>query len=612
MDKRDKARVVKRLVGNPMRGSGEKAQLQLGDILIANRGSYKVSNMLGIENGKEVWDGAPVFAGATVLVVRAKKQADEHWPYRLHALLDSPQVKDYLQKRSAHKVDQPWVITKADLESLPLPDNFARLHPYFHSGSREKLVQLEKLDESLSKLRHARVKAKIWREFHAPELKRREELADEVLRAIPGFGDLSREMDEVREKIFLRRIEINNEYPNQPQRLNDEPIINKLNENYNALAENRRALATSFIKDLFVAVLQGGKDLEGPQAPVCEAIRKSHGCELGWGPFPEFQKAKQLLANEVATINAMHSSIQTTADRMMPSVMALMGKLASRFDSVVVLNPDIGHLPAAIASEQGAPAQAFCLTTSDDRDLTSFAKAYVQLFSARTIPVSGDIEGFIKVARSSAEFMPTYKAVIADAGHIGHHKFTEVLKKIAPALAENATCLAYVPPGSFDRIVPMLNKLISVTVLPPLPANTNEPVTGKLVQGLVVEIAINGQPGRMVTIFDATNAVPDQKVGLDLSEELVAEVAKALNEEVPADGVERFTVSREKFATFKSWPGLFTLKGISSYDHLASMTLESIEDEMARLKNEREQLQDSMARDDKFGWIVQDNHVKET
>jgi hypothetical protein len=609
-EKLEKAMVVKRLIDTPLRGSGQKACLQFGDILIANRGYYKVSNMIGVESPKEVWDGVPVFAGATVLVVRAKKQEGEHWPYRLHALLDSPQVKEYLQSLDKNEVGKPWVITKADLESLPLPDNYQKLHPYFHSSARENLIKLEKLDEKSSILRHTRVKAKIWRDFSAPALTRRKELADDVLHSIPDYLDLTAEIEEVNRRRYYRLQEIRVEYPRQPQRENDEPIINAINDKYRDLVEARRVAVIEFVRKLFIAVHDGREEYTNEQQIALSALRLHHGCELKWGRFTEFDEAKRLLADEVDNFCYQNSDSKTTADRISPSVLKLVGKVAARFDSVLVVNPDVGHLPAAIAANEDAPSIVVCPATKDHREVLPFVKAHVETYAAQAVFVAVSVEDYLAAVRERRNFLTPCDAIVADVGRIGFPKFKDLLASLAPGLGSSASCIAYVSANQFSRIIPLLDGVVSLTVLPPLPEYTRAPDSNKLTQGFVVEIVINSQPSRMVTVFDATNAVPVSQVGLDLPEEVVARIAKALNEDVSAEGVERITVSREKFSAFKAWPGLIALKG-TSYDHLTSATLETIEDEIRRLDDERKQLQESLASDDKFGWTVQGNQVKE-
>jgi hypothetical protein len=609
-EKLEKAMVVKRLIDTPLRGSGQKACLQFGDILIANRGYYKVSNMIGIESPKEVWDGMPVFAGATVLVLRAKKQEGEHWPYRLHALLDSPQVKEYLQGLVKNEVGKPWVITKADLESLPLPDNYQKLHPYFHSSARENLIKLEKLDEKSSLLRHTRVKAKIWRDFSAPALTRRKELADEVLHLIPGYLDLTAEIKEVNRSRRDRIQEIQEAYPSQAQREDDEPIKG-INGKCRALEEARRVAVIEFVRKLFIAVHDGREEYTNEQQIALSALRLHHGCELKWGRFTEFDEAKRLLADQVDNFCYQNSDTKTTADRISPSVLRLVGKVAARFDSVLVVNPDVGHLPAAITANEDAPSIVVCPATKDHSEVLPFVKAHVETYAAQAVFVADSVEDYLAAVNERRNFLTPCDAMVADLGRIGFPRFKDLLASLAPGLGPNASCIAYVLANQFSRIIPLLDRVVSLTVLPPLPEYTRAPDSNKMMQGFIVEILINSQPSRMVTVFDATNAVPVSQVGRDLSEEVVARIAKALNEDVSAEGVERITVSREKFSALKAWPGLIALRG-TSYDHLTSATLETIEDEIRRLDDERKQLQESLARDDKFGWMVQGNEVKES
>jgi hypothetical protein len=154
----------------------------------------------------------------------------------------------------------------------------------------------------------------------------------------------------------------------------------------------------------------------------------------------------------------------------------------------------------------------------------------------------------------------------------------------------------------FSRIQPILDKLISLTVLPPLPTDqkASKPF---LAQGFLVEIALNKtQPRGVVAIFDATRMVPVEKVGHDLDSPTIAAISKAINDDTSVEGVLRTTIKREAFVRHEEWPGLITLLG-SSYDTLMSATPETIHDERKRLDGEKRRLDDQLLKENESGLI---------
>ena len=180
--------------------------------------------------------------------------------------------------------------------------------------------------------------------------------------------------------------------------------------------------------------------------------------------------------------------------------------------------------------------------------------------------------------------------------------FKEALEKISPGIDEQGVCLAYVAADQFRKIQGLLNKVISLTVLPPLPASLKAPKAA-LAQGFLVELALNNtQPRSVVAIFDATRMVPVEKVGYDLNDQTITAISKAINDDTSVEGVSRFTVKREDFVRHEEWPGLITLLG-SSYNTLMTSTPETIHDERLRLDREKRLLDVQLLKEDEFGLI---------
>ena len=148
----------------------------------------------------------------------------------------------------------------------------------------------------------------------------------------------------------------------------------------------------------------------------------------------------------------------------------------------------------------------------------------------------------------------------------------------------------------FRKIQGLLNKVISLTVLPPLPASLKAPKAA-LAQGFLVEIALNKSQLRgVVAIFDATRMVPVEKVGYDLDDQIIKAISKAINDDTSVEGVSRSTVKRDDFVSHEEWPGLIALLG-SSYDTLMTSTPETIHDERDRIEREKDFLEKEILKE---------------
>ncbi|MFM8904019.1 MAG: hypothetical protein ACKOIB_02055, partial [Verrucomicrobiota bacterium] len=179
-----------------------------------------------------------------------------------------------------------------------------------------------------------------------------------------------------------------------------------------------------------------------------------------------------------------------------------------------------------------------------------------------------------------------------------------------PGIDEQGVCLAYVAADQFPKIRALLDKVISLTVLPPLPANVKVP-KANLAQGFLVELALNKtQPRGMVAIFDATRMVPVEKVGNDLDDRTIAVISKAINDDTSVEGVSRSTVKREDFVRHEEWPGLIALLG-SSYESLMMSTPETIHDERERLERQKDLLEKDLLKDGDAGLVIRRMHASQ-
>ena len=595
-----RAAISKRLVDNPLRGSGQLAKLQGQEILIANRGNYKVSNLVGLVDPGETYpDCLPVYPAATVLVVRPKEKYE--WPWRLLAFLDSPQTREILLKSASGADGEGRVITKADLEALVLPPNYQTIDDRFHAKTRVRLERLEELDVRLSKLRRAEIQNKAWRDLHAPQdLPDYPWLSQEASEAIPGWTEVNSKKNEAH-LAFSRRYMALSEAASTKviQRLVD-PELEALGAEAARLEEKENIIYLEFIRDLLVTLREHNEFTEG-QKQFADAFKKAHGLNLTPEAIHGVPRIGQILAEPIDAIFV--SEGLSSAIRMTQGVMELMGALAKRFKSLVVLNPGAGHLPHVIA-RMGGPMVSVVPTLSYGAQLLPFAKAYGQVASGLAVFTYESLEAFTKAVDKRDDYQWKRGAVVADVGATGSSSrlFKEALEKISPGIDEQGVCLAYVAADQFPKILALLNKVISLTVLPPLPANLKAP-KAVLAQGLLVEFALNKtQPRGVVVIFDATRIVPVEKVGHDLDGRAITAISKAINDDTSVEGVLRSTVKREDFVLHQEWPGLIALLG-SSYDMLMVATPETIHDERRRLDREKRLLDEQLLKEDESGLI---------
>jgi hypothetical protein len=345
-----RAAISKRLYDNPLRGSGQVAKLQGQEILIANRGNYKVSNLIGVPDSSEWYhEYMRVYPAATVLVVRPKEMYESPW--RLLAFLDSPQVREQLLNSASGSDGEGRVITKSDLEALVLPPNYQTLAEQFHTKSRENLERLEELDSRLSKLRRAEMQAKIRRELYSPqELPQLPWLSDEVAEKIPGLIETFRKRNVVEAAHTARISQIMTEKKLQLSASVEDAACDELKDEFVRLDSLAKAICHDFIREIFIT-LRECKEFSPEQKAFSDAFRESHGLALSPESIWESPLIGRILAAPVDSLYLREE--QSSTRRMTHGVMNLLGAVCAKFKSVVVLNPGAGHLPAAIASKGG-------------------------------------------------------------------------------------------------------------------------------------------------------------------------------------------------------------------------------------------------------------------
>lgn len=595
-----RAAISKRLVDNPLRGSGQMAKLQGQEILIANRGNYKVSNLVGLDDPLESHhEGLPVYPAATVLVVRPKEKYE--WPWRLMAFLDSPFVRENLLKSASGTDGEGRVITKADVEALPLPPNYLTVDDRFHAKNRAGLERLEELDVRLSRLRRSAMQAKAWRELHAPQvLPEYPYLSREASEAIPGWKEVNSRKLKAHQACISHKMAMPEVSAKRVDQEPEDLVLEDLKAEVNQLQEEEDILCLNFLRELFVALREHAEFTEG-QNQFADAFKNTHGLNL----TPEAVHGDPLIGRILAEpIDSLFiNEGLSSAVRMTPGVMDLMGAVAQRFKSLVVLNPGAGHLPHMIA-RKGGPMVSVVPTLSYGAKLLPFAKAYGQVASGMAVFTYESLDAFTKAVDRRENYQWKRGAVVADVGATGSSSrlFKEALEKISPGIDEQGVCLAYVAADQFRKIQGLLSKVISLTVLPPLPTSLKESKAA-LAQGFLVEFALNKtQPRGVVAIFDATRIVPVEKVGYDLDDRTIMAISKAISDDTSVEGVSRSTVKRESFVRNEEWPGLISLLGMS-YDALTSVTPETIYDERKRLELERERLETELLEDGDEGLV---------
>ena len=598
-----RAAISRRLVDNTLRGSGQPAKLQGREILIANRGNYKVSNLVGVTEPQEWYhEYMPVYPAATVLVVRPREKNE--WPWRLLAFLDSPYVREQLLKSASGPDGEGRVITKADIEGLVLPPNYLELGEYFHIKSRESLEQLEKLDFRLSKLRRAELQAKIHRELYSPrELLKLPYLSDEAAEAIPGFMEALREKGKVESARAARIGKIMVEQKLKLHGSVEDARCDEMEKEVERLTVLMKTIGHDFIRDILIS-LRGSADFSPQQKAFADAFKQAHGLALTPEVMSETQLPGRIMAELVDALYLPGES--SSSCRMTQGVMDLLGAVSSHLKSVLVLNPGAGQLPAAIASRGGPLVSILTLKKNcAGAELRSFAHAYAQVGSSRAVFAYESAEDFILAAKTRSHIHGKRDALILDVGTVGRlpRMFTDSLAAVSDGIEDHGTCYAYVPAHQFGLIKPLLDKLVSLTVLPPLPSSPKDSESKALAQAFLVEIGMNKtKPRGVVAIFDATRIVPADKVGLDLEGSAITAISKAINDDTSVEGVERTTVKRDAFVRHDEWPGLISLLG-STYESLVCATLETIHDERRRLELEKERLEAEFLKEGDVGLV---------
>jgi hypothetical protein len=598
-----RAAISKRLADNPLRGSGQMAKLQGQEILIANRGNYKVSNLVGLVDPGETYpDCLRVYPAATVLVVRPKEKYE--WPWRLLAFLDSPEVRDQLLKSASGSDGEGRVITKSDLEALILPPNYQTLAEHFHTKTRENLERLEELESRLSALRRAEIQAKIRRELYSPqELVQQHWLSDEVAEKISGLVETFRQRDKVKAARDLRVSQLMVEQKLQFEASVEDAACDTMKEEFLRLDALVKVIFRDFVRAILMA-LRECAEFSPEQKAFAEAFRESHGFAL----TPELMWKNPLIGRIlVEPVDSLYlQEEQSSTRRMTQGVMRLLGAVSSKFKSVLVLNPGAGHLPAAIASQGGPFVSILTLKKNwAGAELRSFAQAYAQVGSSQAVFSYENAEEFILAAERRMHIHGKRDALILDVGTVGRlpRMLTEATDAVSDGIDEHGTCLAYVSAAQLGLIKPLMDRVISLTVLPPLPADPRDGNNKVLAQAFVVEIAMNKAQSRgVVAIFDATRIVPVDKVGYDLDDRTIMAISKAISDDTSVEGVLRSTVKREDFVRHEVWPGLIALQG-SNYDTLMAATPETIHDERDRLEREKELLEKEILKDGDPGLV---------
>ena len=598
-----RAAISKRLVDNALRGSGQMAKLQGQEILIANRGNYKISNLVGLTDSLEWYhEYLPVYPAATVLVVRPKEKYE--WPWRLLAFLDSPYVREQLLKSASGSDGEGRVITKTDLEALVLPPNYQTLAEQFHTKSRENLERLEELDSRLSRLRRAEIQAKIRRELYSPqELTQLAWLSDEVTEKIPGFMEAFRKKNEVEAAHASRVSQVMAEKKLQLAASIEDAACDAMKEEFRRLDGLLKVIFHDFIRAILIA-LRECAEFTPEQKAFAEAFRESHGFALTPELMWENPIIGRILVEPVDSLYLRED--QSSTRRMTQGVMGLLGAVSSKFKSVLVLNPGAGHLPSAIASKDGPFISILTLKKNwAGAELRSFAQAYAQVGSPKAVFSYENAEEFILAAERRIHIHGKRDALILDVGTVGRspRMLTEAIDAVSDGIDDHGTCLAYVSAAQFGRIKPLMDRVVSLTVLPPLPADPKDSNSKVLAQAFVVEIAMNKtQPRGVVAIFDATQIMPIEKVGHDLDGAAITAISKAINDDTSVAGVHRTTVKREAFVRHEEWPGLISLLGLN-YDTLNVVTPETIHDERERLEREKELLEKELLKEGDAGLV---------
>jgi len=598
-----RAAISKRLFDNPLRGSGQMAKLQGQEILIANRGNYKVSNLVGLDDPLEAYhEYLPVYPAATVLVVRPKEKYE--WPWRLLAFLDSPQTREILLRSASGADGEGRVITKADLEALPLPPNYQTLAERFHPKARENLERLEELESRLTRLRRAEIHAKIRRELYSPQqYPELPWLSDEVTEKIPGFNETLRKKDEVLAAHTARVSQVMVDKKLQFSASVEDAACDAMKEEYHRLDALVKGIIHDFVRAILIA-LRECAEFTPEQKAFAEAFKESHGFALTPESIWENPLIGRILVKPVDSLYLRED--QSSTRRMTQGVKRLLGAVTSKFKSVLVLNPGTGHLPAAIASKDGPFVSILTLKKNwAGAELRSFAQAYAQVGSPKAVFSYENAEEFILAAERRIHIHGKSDALVLDVGTVGRlpRMLTEAIDAVSDGIDDRGTCLAYVSAAQFGRIKPLMDTVVSLTVLPPLPADPKDSSSKVLAQAFVVEIAMNKtQPRGVVAIFDATQIMPIEKVGHDLDGAAITAISKAINDDTSVAGVHRTTVKREAFVRHEEWPGLISLLG-TSYDTLMTSTPETIHDERERLEREKELLEKELLKEGDAGLV---------
>jgi len=143
--------------------------LDINDILISNRGNYRVVGPIEPEQRYGVKDDHSMawVPSMTIVLIRMRKEYREH-AERLAWFLGSDRTRRALFDDLRPAKNGQLVLTKDKLEDLELPDKFLDFDSRYFSGARTRMNEAMQLRRRIADMRADRTTKAMWRNLERP------------------------------------------------------------------------------------------------------------------------------------------------------------------------------------------------------------------------------------------------------------------------------------------------------------------------------------------------------------------------------------------------------------------------------------------------------------
>jgi hypothetical protein len=166
--------------------------LDINDILISNRGNYRVVGPIASEQRYGVKDDPSMawVPSMTIVLIRMRKEYRDH-AERLAWFLGSERTRRALFDNLRPAKNGQLVLTKDKLEELDLPDRFLDFDSRYFSGARGRMNEALQLRRRIADMRADRTTKAMWRNLECPASYEFDSKDDALPAALGCTGDVS-------------------------------------------------------------------------------------------------------------------------------------------------------------------------------------------------------------------------------------------------------------------------------------------------------------------------------------------------------------------------------------------------------------------------------------